>query len=211
MLHGLYAHAGHSYSSRGDWAALAYLTTEFRTLQRVAGDVRALSSGHRLVLSVGATPTATALQHPEIVSAEDSDNAEVASLAAVLAELKADGGGGGLELEVHAGVYPTLDLQQLATHARDTALLGSGNIAVSVVAEIASLYEGRGESGRSEALINAGSLALGREPVKVAVDGEKGYGGWGVVMPWGQGGVGRVGSGTEGVSGGAWWVAGGED
>jgi D-serine ammonia-lyase len=194
VLHGVYAHAGQSYYTRGDWDALAYLTEEFATLARVAGEIRARSPAHhKLTLSVGATPTATALQHPDITTmtggkgpggegeGEGETGARVASLSSLLGTLKADGG---LSLEVHAGVYPTLDLQQLATHARDSTLLGSGDIAVTVVAEVASLYEGRGEGGSTEALVNAGSLALGREPCKE--DGEGHYAGWGVVAPWGE-------------------------
>lgn len=179
ILHGLYAHAGQSYYTRNDWAALLYLTSEFKILQRVAQDVRALSPHHALTLSVGATPTATALQHPELTAAPAAD-AQVASLSLLIKELKQDG----LALEVHAGVYPTLDLQQLATHARDNTLLSSSSIGVSVLAEIASLYEGRGEGGTTEALVNAGSLALGREPCKEDVEGH--YSGWGLVMPWGD-------------------------
>ncbi|CAN8101457.1 unnamed protein product [Discula destructiva] len=203
VLHGLYAHAGQSYYTRADWAALAYLTTEFRTLQRVAHDVHA--RGRRrpahaaLTLSVGATPTATALQHPDLpaladakaaATANDNDNdndndPQVATLATLLAELKQQQQQQQqLALEVHAGVYPTLDLQQLATHARDSTLLASDDIAVSVVAEVASLYSGRGTGGTTEALINAGSLALGREPCQA--EGEGHYSGWGMVMPWGD-------------------------
>ncbi|KAF3764341.1 hypothetical protein M406DRAFT_71110 [Cryphonectria parasitica EP155] len=193
-LHGLYAHAGQSYYTRADWHALAYLSVEFGTLRDVAADVRALSPGHALVLSVGATPTATALQHPDIETttaaavastAKDPTAQHVASLSTLLQQLKGeDGEGAGLTLEVHAGVYPTLDLQQLATHARDNTLLSSSSIGVSVLAEVASLYAGRGEGGTGEALINAGSLALGREPCKE--DGAGHYSGWGLVMPWGD-------------------------
>lgn len=192
VLHGLYAHAGQSYYTRHDWAALAYLTEEFATLHRAARDVRALSPGHALVLSVGATPTATALQHPDLSStpppkdqADDGAGAtaRVATLSTLLATLRADPNP--LALEVHAGVYPTLDLQQLATHARDAALLGSADLGVSVLAEVASLYPGRGAGGGSdEALINAGSLALGREPCKEDAPGH--YAAWGLVMPWGD-------------------------
>ncbi|KAG8159709.1 hypothetical protein KVR01_010346 [Diaporthe batatas] len=193
VLHGLYAHAGQSYYTRGDWDALMYLTDEFATLAGVAAEIRAQSAGHALTLSVGATPTATALQHPGIPSSSSSGaqggaqgagagetGARVATLASLIGTLKADG----LALEVHAGVYPTLDLQQLATHARDSSLLGSGDIAISVVAEVASLYAGRGAAGSTEALVNAGSLALGREPCRQDAEGH--YAGWGVVAPWGE-------------------------
>lgn len=188
LLHGLYAHAGQSYYTRKDWAALMYLTDEYSVLHRVAKEVRGISPGHALVLSVGATPTATALQHPDFVGEsaagaadkEDEARARVAGLSGLIGALKKDG----LELEVHAGVYPTLDLQQLATHARDRSLLSSSDIGVTVVAEVASLYENRGEGGLTEALVNAGSLALGREPCKE--DGPGHYSGWGMVAPWGE-------------------------
>lgn len=230
VLHGLYAHAGQSYYTRSDWAALAYLSNEFSTLYRAAQDIRALDGGkyHPLVLSVGATPTATALQHPDLAlpasatqptpsaapaaaplelqdATSDIDaSTRVASLSTLLADLRADPN---LHLEVHAGVYPTLDLQQLATHARDAALLSSSDIGVSVLAEVASLYPGRGADGTDEALINAGSLALGREPCKEDAPGH--YAGWGLVMPWGEPGL--VAAGTPAPEGfpavhGGWQV-----
>lgn len=180
ILHGLYAHAGQSYYTREDWAALAYLTTEFTILAEAARDIRAMSP-IPLVLSVGATPTATALQHPDIsLDSTSTPKGQVATLSTLLKQLKDED----LSLEVHAGVYPTLDLQQLATHARDRRLLTSKDIAISVVAEVASLYEGRGANGTTEALINAGSLALGREPCKEDTEGD--YNGWGIVAPWGE-------------------------
>lgn len=181
VLHGLYAHAGQSYYTRKDWDALMYLTDEFVTLSNVAKDIRAQSPSHQLVLSVGATPTATALQHPGLTTGGGA--APVANLSSLITTLKGDG----LDLEVHAGVYPALDLQQLATHARDGSLLSSSDIAITIVAEVASLYEGRGQGGSTEALVNAGSLALGREPCKE--DGEGHYAGWGVVAPWGEAGL----------------------
>lgn len=60
------------------------------------------------------------------------------------------------------------------------------DIAISVLAEVASLYPGRGANGTTEVLINAGTLALGREPVtdKGKVPGQD-YAGWGFIMPWG--------------------------
>ncbi|KAK2598535.1 hypothetical protein N8I77_011942 [Diaporthe amygdali] len=191
VLHGLYAHAGQSYYTRKDWDALMYLTEEYATLSNVANEIRSQSPDHPLVLSVGATPTATALQHPDFTSAtpaapspsNQEAGARVANLSGLIKDLKQ----AGLGLEVHAGVYPALDLQQLATHARDGSLLSSGDIAITVVAEVASLYAGRGEGGSTEALVNAGSLALGREPCKE--DGAGHYAGWGVVAPWGDAGL----------------------
>ncbi|KAI0204637.1 putative serine dehydratase domain-containing protein [Astrocystis sublimbata] len=102
----------------------------------------------------------------------------------------------GLSLEVHAGVYPTLDMQQLAAHAADSTYLNANAVAISVLAEVASMYPGRGADGATEGLVNAGSLALGREPCQDMgeVKGQH-YSGWGIVMPWG--GVANVVPGPE--------------
>ncbi|KAL2157036.1 hypothetical protein VTH06DRAFT_7943, partial [Thermothelomyces fergusii] len=190
VLHGLYSHAGHSYGARGGPAdALAHLAAEFRGLARVAADVAAAAaargrgrSATELVLSVGATPTATVVQQLGRLPGSEGAGDEVREVERCVADLKAQG----YALEVHAGVYPTLDLQQLATHARDASLMTAEDIAISVLAEVASIYPGRGANGTTEALVTAGTLALGREPVadKGEVPGRD-YHGWGFLMPWG--------------------------
>lgn len=183
VFHGIYAHAGQSYEARKDWQALDYLAAEFKSLQDVATSISAKRPGHELTLSVGASPTATSLQHPDVaVQQNGASDQVVAPINNFLHNLK----GNGYKLEVHAGVYPTLDLQQLATHARDSTLLSASSIAISILCEVASLYPGRGADGTTEALINAGCLALGREPC-ADLGTEKGqhYTGWGIVMPWG--------------------------
>ncbi|KAK3393577.1 putative serine dehydratase domain-containing protein [Podospora didyma] len=184
IFHGLYTHAGQSYGSREDWAAMDHLVAEFDHLNQVAVQVCSKSPGHpALVLSAGATPTATTIQNPLLFSGPRDDNTgALAKLPTLLNNSKLAGN----ILEVHAGVYPTLDMQQLATHARDSSLMTSDNIAISIVAEVASVYPGRGENGTTEVLVNAGTLALGREPVtdKGPVPGRD-YAGWGMVMPWG--------------------------
>lgn len=171
-----------------------YLADEMSGLQSVAKLIRELSPNHPLVLSVGATPTATTIQHPDLgpsgspEGATAGDNqAQAHQIQHLLATLRAQN----LQLEVHAGVYPTLDLQQLATHARDPSLMTAADIAITIVAEVASVYPGRGRNGTTEALIAAGNLALGREPVsdKGLVPGHD-YSGWGVLMPWGGGAAG---------------------
>ncbi|KMU86203.1 hypothetical protein CIHG_03991 [Coccidioides immitis H538.4] len=79
------------------------------------------------------------------------------------------------DVELHAGAYVTLDLQQLAAHARPaTNNLSFDNLALTVLAEVASLYLHR---ERPEALIACGSLCMGREPCRS-------YSGWGVITPW---------------------------
>ncbi|KAK0735037.1 putative serine dehydratase domain-containing protein [Lasiosphaeria miniovina] len=182
VLHGLYAHAGHSYGSRGNWAAMDYLVKEFEMLSSVAAVVRDKSPDHPLVLSAGATPTATTIQHPRVLAGLDGDNESTATSTHKVKSIFNTSKLAGLTLEVHAGVYPTLDIQQLATHARDSSLMTCKDIAISIVAEVASVYPGRGADGTTEALVHAGTLALGREPVA----GKGGdYSGWGVVMSWG--------------------------
>ncbi|KAI2640919.1 putative serine dehydratase domain-containing protein [Xylaria nigripes] len=182
---GVYSHAGHSYGSRTDWEAMNVLGAEFSSLYEVARAVQAERPGHPLVLSVGATPTVTTLQHPDFhpdATNAGADGAATGLIKDLISRMRADG----LMLEVHAGVYPTLDLQQLAAHARDATFLNPSAIAVSVLAEVASVYPERGANGSTEALINAGCIALGREPCedKGAIKGQH-YNGMGILMPWG--------------------------
>lgn len=181
IFHGIYAHAGNSYETRKDWEALKHLAVEFKALEVVAALVKSKNPSHPLTLSVGASPTATSLQHPSLgTSSTNTDS--VSSINTFLHTLKS----AGYTLEVHAGVYPTLDLQQLATHARDTTLLSASSIAISILVEIASLYPSRGPNGTTEALVNAGCLAMGREPcADMGVEKGRHYAGWGIVMPWG--------------------------
>lgn len=182
-FHGIYAHAGHSYEAREDWKALDYLNAEFQALEEVAAAIEKIAPGHKLTLSVGASPTTTSLQHPDLNNTSPESSSEAVSAASgYLQSLRQNG----YHLEVHAGVFPVLDLQQLATHARDASLLSADSIAISVLVEVASLYPGRGPNGTTEAMINAGCLALGREPCADLGD-PKGqhYTGWGIAMPWG--------------------------
>lgn len=140
-----------------------------------------------LILSVGATPTATSIQNIIGASAHSSSSHQkTLDLKSCIERIKKK-----YEIEVHAGVYPILDLQQLATRASPSASVGSAptvdaspsassqsvstaDLGLTILAEVVSLYS---ERGSSEALVAAGSLALGREPCKS-------YSGWGVVSPW---------------------------
>ncbi|KAI0881459.1 putative serine dehydratase domain-containing protein [Annulohypoxylon maeteangense] len=207
ILLGVYSHAGHSYASRKDWEAMNYLSQEFEGLRRVAEQVKEKRAPGRdpLVLSVGATPTATTIQHPDLVETNGVTTNGTATngtpatngtshpniltpvptthLKSLLKSLKTSN----FTLEVHAGVYPTLDIQQLCAHARDSASLNASYIGITVLAEICSLYPSRSPNSSTEALVNAGCIAIGREPVADlgAVKGES-YVGWGVLMPWGE-------------------------
>ena len=125
------------------------------------------------VLSVGATPSVTSIYNmqDQTVQASRLDE-QITNLKACIARVQRFH-----ELELHAGVYPFLDLQQLATHAGPSAMgmeRSTADLALTILAEVASLYPHREEP---EALLAAGSLALGREPCKS-------YSGWGKVAPW---------------------------
>lgn len=175
VLTGLYAHAGHSYSGSSRDTALDYLRQEFEALLVTAEVVRILAPEKRLVLSVGATPSTTSVRNMLIPEAEESEEARKAihALKATIQRIHDDE----CTVELHAGVYPVLDVQQLATHALPDSMRSWDYIAISVVVEVVSIYPGRGKDGRPEILIAAGSMALGREPCKA-------YPGWGMVSDW---------------------------
>ncbi|KKA28701.1 hypothetical protein TD95_003787 [Thielaviopsis punctulata] len=179
VFHGLYIHAGHSYDTRKDWDALDYLMGEFESLAEGAAMVTAEKPGAKLVLSVGATPTATSLQHPDINT--EASTGVARRVSEKMSALKDQG----FILEAHAGVYPTLDLQQLCTHARSAEFLSADSLAFTVLADIVSEYPGRGSNGTTEYLINTGCLALGREPCKdMGEESGRHYTGCGIPMSW---------------------------
>ncbi|KAH8811019.1 alanine racemase domain protein [Xylogone sp. PMI_703] len=207
ILSGLYSHAGHSYGGDSPAAAMTMLQAELLALQAAAESI--ISTSHSatlppLTLSVGASPTALSIQNllnddnnestsngnssktngttatSSLAKPDDSSKAHFASLSlrTLLKTLKSSN----LIVEIHAGVYPTLDLQQLAAHSISTSRLSWSDIAFTIVAEVVSNYPGRGTNGYPEALIGAGGLALGREPCKA-------YPGMAMLTPWNRPGV----------------------
>ncbi|KAH6663188.1 putative serine dehydratase domain-containing protein [Halenospora varia] len=195
-LLGLYSHAGQSYTSNSRSAALDYLRQEFESLLITATSIHSLSPSLPLVLSVGATPTTTSVRNllSPSESAPEEEKTAVATLNATIQAIRDKK----CSIEIHAGVYPTLDVQQLATHALPQSLLSWDNLAFTIIAEVASLYPGRGKDGTPEVLLGAGSLALGREPCKA-------YPGWGVLTPWNRPGISNPPAGPEELKG---WVVG---
>ncbi|KAK2016939.1 alanine racemase [Colletotrichum eremochloae] len=125
-LYGFYCHAGHSYGSRTQEEAEGFLTDE---INGVLSAAKLVVGDQKLTLSVGATPTAHV----------------VGSLKTAIPD--------NVTLELHAGNFPTNDLQQVAT-----GLVGHEDQAVRVLAEVCSVYP-----ERNEALINAGTIALSKE------------------------------------------------
>ncbi|KAF2731074.1 hypothetical protein EJ04DRAFT_514823 [Polyplosphaeria fusca] len=168
VFKGFYTHYGHSYAGSSEDDAAAGLLAELHGLQAATNHVPQSFKG-RVELSVGATPTATAAQNML-----QSSGPKVAKFKGLLEGLLEK-----YKVELHAGVYPLLDLQQVATHARPPdgpsklgfEPLSKSNIGLKVLVEVSSVYT---ERAKPEALISAGSLALGREPCKS-------YPGWGIV------------------------------
>ncbi|KAI4230312.1 MAG: hypothetical protein L6R36_000123 [Xanthoria steineri] len=180
---GLYSHAGHSYGGSSASQAMDLLIEEIESLRKASEMVKNLHpeiASQQFTLSVGATPTATSVQNlmelsdgPQAPGVKQSD-----ALKDCIRQAKANHD----RVELHAGVYPFLDMQQLATQASPSASqpstgpgLSFGDIAFTILTEVASLYS---ERDQPEALIAAGSFALGREPCKS-------YSGWGIVSNWG--------------------------
>lgn len=186
QLAGLYCHAGNSYSANDTASAFHYLAEELATAHAAAEQLPASTRSGKLTISVGATPTAlVATAH--------------AALSPSAAEVKARNligaiqGGDRFTLELHAGVYTLLDLQQLSTHVLPgTQALGFQDLAFTVLAEVISLYPGRGVDGSDEALVALGTTGLGREP-------GKDWPGWGAVSNWGM---------DEGTAGESGWIVG---
>ena len=172
FLKGFYSHFGHSYAGSSEDDAANGLIEELVGLEEAIKAVPTNFDG-KLVLSVGATPTATAAQN--MLS---SSSPRVREFQTVLARLQKNN-----IVELHAGVYPVLDCQQVATHARPPTSstgatsafqpLSKSNIGIRMLLEVTSVYN---ERSKPEALVSAGSLAMGREPCKS-------YSGWGIVTP----------------------------
>ncbi|KAI8667071.1 D-ser-dehydrat domain-containing protein [Fusarium sp. Ph1] len=125
-IYGFYCHAGHSYAGRSRNEAEETLNVEVSSVLSAA---KLLPSDRNMVISVGSTPTAHVVE-------------------SLKASMPAN-----IKLELHAGNFPSNDLQQVST-----GLVTEAQQAVSVAAEVCSVYP-----ERNEALVNAGVIALSRE------------------------------------------------
>ncbi|ANB11632.1 D-serine ammonia-lyase DSD1 [Sugiyamaella lignohabitans] len=153
-LYGFYCHAGHSYASSSQDEAKKYLYQEIEAADKAAVIAKSLKPDLDLVISVGSTPTS-----------HSSEAVELDKLANLSAHL-----------ELHAGNYPFCDLQQIATNC-----ITKDNVACTVLAEVASCYAGRGTLAPGETLVNAGVIALAREPGPIPGLGQvvtPGHEGW---------------------------------
>lgn len=180
-LTGLYTHMGHSYGVSSPEEALRFMSEELVGLEQGALSFLKVTgadlssgrgNGSKVVLSLGATPTATSIQN----LIEDSEAGK--QYRDTIDKINQS-----FAVEFHAGVYPVMDMQQLATRARPRessadpkqSLLTFDDLGLRILTEVASVYLDRGD--KPEALIAAGGIVFGREPTKS-------YPGWGVVTPW---------------------------
>lgn len=172
-LTGVYSHSSLSYGGSTPEEAMGHLTAEITGCRDAVRNHLDLLPDRELVISVGATPQAASVQN----LLQSPDSAATASAEAhALRELLRDPlPGARVKIELHAGNYAVLDMQQLETQAEQRGKPDE-EIALSVVAEVCSLYNG-GERAQPEALLAAGTLALGREPCHS-------YPGWGVIGQW---------------------------
>ncbi|KAI6162160.1 hypothetical protein EDD17DRAFT_1580264 [Pisolithus thermaeus] len=140
-IFGFYSHAGDSYGSTSLEQAVSCLTGEVRLVNDAANKG---APSQPFVLSVGSTPTALGATARAKISSQ---------LCGVL--------------ELHAGNYPMLDLQQL-----HTTLIDRPRISQRVLATVVSYYPGRGKDGLDEALCDAGAIAMSKDTGRIPGFGE---------------------------------------
>ncbi|KAJ7265950.1 putative serine dehydratase domain-containing protein [Mycena haematopus] len=144
-VYGFYIHAGNAYASTSTSQAASFLSSEVHAvndaaaiaLPILASSANAAAHNQPFVLSVGSTPTAHA--------------ATAESRAALSTLLHGS-------LELHAGNYPMLDLQQ-----KHTSLVSSDRIAQRIIATVISTYPGRASGGGDEAMCDAGCIAMSKD------------------------------------------------
>ena len=183
---GLYSHSGHSYANTTIEESTASLRTEIESLVDLAHKIHGEYPQIKrpLLLSMGATPSATSIQSlVESSRGEPEDTAHELLSRLGFPPDTSDS----CTIELHAGVYTLLDLQQIHTQASPSAskpleMIGVQDMAFTILVEVASLYPHRLPP---EGLIGAGTIALGREPCP-------GYGGWGLVSNWVSGKGSRI-------------------
>ncbi|KAK6446362.1 hypothetical protein FP744_10002612 [Trichoderma asperellum] len=170
---GLYSHSSLSYNGSTIEQAMVHLEGELRgCLDALEKNASLFYSDKEITISIGASPQVTSIEN--LVGAKSTLSEDAKSLRRTLHEAMTQRHCGfRTKLELHAGVYSLLDVQQLSTHSR--AGLGDyeDEIAISVMAEVCSVYND-GERQQPEALLAVGVLGLGREPCAA-------YDGWGII------------------------------
>lgn len=193
-LAGMYAHTSHStFGAGGDrqrnlLEAMYYLERQFIIMRNAA--CRILTRAEEKVVALGPEPLvlSAGVRCLEVLETladsarglHDEDNGRVESEAAGFLWLLNDMRSSGfVTAEIHAGSHATMDLRQLSIAQGMGPATSWDDLALTVLAEVRSVY-GDPPEDRGEALVGAGSLALGKETC-----GDSRLG-WGVVAPWGR-------------------------
>ncbi|KAE8422754.1 putative serine dehydratase domain-containing protein [Aspergillus pseudocaelatus] len=172
-LLGIYSHSSLSYAGTTQQDAIEHLIKEIEACKEALQRHLQFFPEKHLVISVGATPQALSTQN---LLQDGYSSPELKTLRNLLANPFATDLDARVKMEIHAGVYPLLDMQQMSTNANIQMGGPEDDIAISVLAEVCSVYND-GERPRPEALLAAGTLALGREPCPS-------YPGWGMISSW---------------------------
>lgn len=177
-LIGFYSHNSLSYGGNSPTEAMDNLRAEVDACTQAAltntPESYMKSRSDPLQISCGASPTALSLQNLLPNSQDTSSTSSADLLRSSLATAKSSN----IHFEIHAGVYPVLDMQQVSASSRSSTISSNppeDSIALTILSEICSTYPDRTEY--PEALISAGCIALAREPCKS-------YRGHGVITPW---------------------------
>lgn len=103
---------------------------------------------------MGASPQVTAVEN--LIGPENNLSEDAKQLRQTLQKVTVQRSNGiHTKLELHAGVYCVLDIQQHSTHSRAHFGDYEEEIAISVVAEVCSVYN-NGERQQPEALLAVG-------------------------------------------------------
>jgi D-serine deaminase-like pyridoxal phosphate-dependent protein len=170
---GLYSHSSLSYNDSTAKQAMANLEGEISgCIDTLSLNAHLFPSDKEITISVGASPQVTSVENLLAPSGDISEDAE--NLRTTLRKVTSGKPHGfSTRLELHAGVYSILDVQQMSTRSRVHLGDYEDEVAISVVAEVCSVYNS-GEREQPEALAAVGVLGLGREPCVA-------YKGWGII------------------------------
>jgi D-serine deaminase-like pyridoxal phosphate-dependent protein len=170
---GLYSHSSLSYNDSTPKQAMANLESEiYGCLDVLHLNAPLFPRDKEITISVGASPQVTSVEN--LVGSTGALSKDAECLRETINKVMTSNPSGfHTKLELHAGVYSVLDMQQLSTQSRIRLGDYEDEIAISIVAEVCSVYN-NGERQQPEALVAVGTLGLGREPCVA-------YQGWGVV------------------------------
>ncbi|RAQ70095.1 hypothetical protein COH20_008225 [Aspergillus flavus] len=157
-LLGIYSHSSLSYAGTKPQEAMQHLIKEIEGCKEGLQRHLQFFPLKDLVISVGATTQALSSQ---FLLQDGYPDPKLNTLRNLLANPFGNDLDAKVKMEVLAGVYPLLNMQQFSTNASIEMGRPGVDIAILVLAEVCSVCND-GERPRPEALLVAGTLALGR-------------------------------------------------